>query len=229
MSRSSQPSSGPSAEAGAAGLSPRPTFRWFRRSNPLPDPGRVLRRSASGLPSALHRVAPLREIDNATPRARPQAETPLRFRELFQVFATAQSSQKLHTRRTRPPFSLDSRAVRAVSEYVQSLHRFTRLAPCTDSVCGRPPLVGGPTSEASQEGEPACEPHAVSPVVAGIVLARVQSFVLQDCAVGGGRGLRPPPEQRLCRSSVLPRGEDNQTGCLDPVDRGSGGTQSAPF
>jgi hypothetical protein len=118
MSRSSQPSSGPSAEAGAAGLSPRPTLRWFRRSSPLPDPGRVLRRTASGFPSASHRVAPLRERNIATTDASLQAESLVRFRELFQVFATAQSSQKPHKkrRRTRPPFRGDTRRALASIE-----------------------------------------------------------------------------------------------------------------
>ena len=96
MSRSSQPSFGPSAEAGAAGLSPRPTLRWFRR--------RARCRTRIGFytdppPVSLwrpHRVAPLREINNAMTDASMQAETLVRFRELFQVFATAQSSQKPH-------------------------------------------------------------------------------------------------------------------------------------
>jgi hypothetical protein len=108
MSRSSQPSSGPSAEAGAAGLSPRPTLRWFRRSSPLPDPGRVLRRTASGFPSASHRVAPLRERNIATTDASLQAESLVRFRELFQVFATAQSSHKPHKWESREEHVLPS-------------------------------------------------------------------------------------------------------------------------
>ena len=112
MSRSSQPSSGPSAEAGAAGLSPRPTLRWFRRSSPLPDPGRVLRRTASGFPSASHRVAPLRERNIATTDASLQAESLVRFRELFQVFATAQSSQKPHKKGRREEHVLPSGGTR---------------------------------------------------------------------------------------------------------------------
>ena len=88
MSRSSLPSVGPSAEAGAAGLSPRTTLRWFRRSGPLPDPHRVLRRPPPVSLWRPHRVAPLRDTYIATPPAPMQARSLVGFRELSLVFAS---------------------------------------------------------------------------------------------------------------------------------------------
>ncbi len=78
---------GPSAEAGPAGLSPRPPCggsfgrircRTLIGFHPDPPPVSLWR---------LHRVAPLRETYIGTPRAPTQARSLVRFRELPLLFA----------------------------------------------------------------------------------------------------------------------------------------------